>query len=95
MRYRLYAWLLAKVRRIEARLADELREDEIAAFAGVVDEIAAFAGVVDEFYERTPAQLLMLAAAYYERTKVDPGHAALAVTKDKAGQKLYQFVRVG
>jgi hypothetical protein len=82
MRYRLYAWLLARVRRIEARLADELREDELEAFAGVVDE----------FYERTPAQLLMLAAAYYERTNVDPIHAMLCVTRDKAGAKHYQFV---
>jgi hypothetical protein len=85
MKYRLCAWLLGMVRRWEAKLADELREDELEAFAGVVDE----------FYERTPAQLLMLAAAYWERTNVDPIHAVLCVTRDKAGTKHYQFTQVG
>ena len=53
----------------------------------------AYCAMVDAFLDKQPAELTLLAAAYYERTKLDPLNAALRVVRAK-GVSEYSFVRM-
>ena len=85
MRTTVLRWLLVQVRRLDAWIVQQTGDP--------ASDIEMYCNLIDVFYDKQPVELTMLAAAYYERTKLDPLRAALRVVRAK-GKSEYSFVRV-
>lgn len=86
MRTRVLLWLLGQMRRLDRWIVQQTGDP--------ASDMEAYCNMLDVFYDKQPVELTMLAAAYYERTKLDPLNAALRVVRGK-GVSEYSFVRMG
>lgn len=79
-------WLLYKLRRLELWLEEQTG----------LDAYEVYSTALDDLYDGELAHLKMMAAAYYEKTKIDPVNVRLYVTRWSEGGKrikTYEFAQ--